>query len=76
MCVTDHHDMTFTVKVMLNPNTTNQLNLHHIIQSFNLKTQWEKEKMQVASIFSFSKHVLYPIFVANYYWTMFVSRCF
>ena len=24
MCVTDRHDMTFAVKVALNPNTTNQ----------------------------------------------------
>ena len=25
MCVTDRHDMTLAVKVLLNPNTTNQL---------------------------------------------------
>ena len=27
MCITDSHDMTLAVKVALNPNTTNQLNV-------------------------------------------------
>ena len=42
------------------------LTLYHIILTFNnlekevLKTLWEKEKMLVTSIFSFSHSVFYP----------------
>ena len=31
MCVTDCHDMTLAVKVALNPNTTNQLELNPLL---------------------------------------------
>ena len=45
----------------------NGLTLYHTIPTFNdfetgrlLKTLWEKEKMMVTSIFSFSHNVFYP----------------
>ena len=33
MCVTDHHDMTLTVKVALDPNTINQPTLDYLCTS-------------------------------------------
>ena len=47
---------------------TYELTLYHTIPTFNnpperslLKTLWEKEKMPVTRIFSFSHYVFYPI---------------
>ena len=37
MCITDRHDMTLAVKVVLNPNTTNQ---QTILQKIAMKNIW------------------------------------
>ena len=45
MCITDCHDMTLTVKVVKNPNTTIK------DPERDLKTLWEKEENTVISPF-------------------------
>ena len=37
MCLTDRHDMTLAVKVVLNPNTTNQPTHLHVQSSIFVK---------------------------------------
>ena len=63
-----------------------ELTLYHTIQTFNnpekrnlLKRLWEKEKMLVTSIFSFSNHVFYQsqkefLFLSYIYFV--VCKCF
>ena len=57
----------FVVEKLLHIVISLLLNLYHKIPTFNnpekenLKTLWEKEKMLVTSIFSFSHNVFYPI---------------
>ena len=55
MCVTDRYVMNLAVKVALNPNTTNQPIHFNDWEDIFWKTFWEKEKMLVNQIFSFSQ---------------------
>ena len=54
MCVTDRHDVTLAVKVVLNPNTTNQ-------PTFNVKTLGESRKSIHQPLLPSPKCFLYPI---------------
>ena len=74
MCITDHHDITLAVKVVINPNATNQPIVYSALTFYStdthfdastldrlLKKLWEKEELLIMSNFSISHNVFYSI---------------
>ena len=60
MCVTDRYEMNLAVKVVLNPNTTNQP-IHFNDREYTfLKDFGKRRKYWLTSIFSFSQDAFYP----------------
>ena len=71
ICVTDRHDMTFAVKVALNPNTTNQLRLRSVCAKGAI---WSSiYTFQYGNIFTKINIFVIAIFV---YFTIHLKKCF